>query len=326
MVSLSPHLVSALTGRPPPEQAIPYIAARAEHGNRSPDRGMPVMQAARRVGLVLARPSQILGEEPYYHEFIEGLERVLTPSGVSVLVKVVTDRSAERATDERWYEQAGVDGVILVDLTPADERVDLVVRLALPAVVIGDPSTADGLPTVWTDDAGSAREATRFLARLGHTVIGHVAGPLGFAHTQLRRGGFEAESAALGLTLLAADGDYSLRAGLEAAAQLLSRAPAAPTAIVFDNDLMALGGLQAIEERRLRVPDDISVVAWDDSALCQLTVPALSAMSHDVERIGELAARAVLEALEGTTREVYEAPRASIVVRGSTSAPGVRSL
>lgn len=275
----------------------------------------------RRVGLVLSRASQTLGEEPYYHEFIEGLERILTPARVSVLVKVVTDRDAERATYERWSTRSTVHAVILVDLTPDDDRVDLVTRLSLPAVVIGDPSTASGLSTVWTDDAGSAREATQFLAGLGHRVIGHVAGPRPLAHTQLRRGGFEAEAAALGLTLVTADGDYSLRAGRAAVAALLAAEGPKPTAIVCDNDVMALGGLQVIQECGLRVPQDVSVVAWDDSAQCQLAVPPLSAMSHDVERIGELAARAVLEALEGTTHKVYEAPRASIVERASTSAP-----
>ena len=286
-----------------------------------------VTPEASRVGLVLARPSQILGAEPYYHEFIEGLERVLTPLAVSVLVTVVTDGPAERATYERWAERSTVDAVILVDLAPGDDRVELVGRLGLPAVVIGDPSTADGLPTVWTDDAGSAREATRFLARLGHTVVGHVAGPLAFAHTQLRRGGFEAEAEALGLTLLTADGDYSLRAGADATAGLLDRSttPTAPTAIVFDNDLMALGGLQALAEHGRAVPADVSVVAWDDSALCQLAVPPLSAMSHDVERIGELAARAVLEAIAGRTDQVHEAPRATIVERDSTSSARVSS-
>ncbi|MBG0563987.1 LacI family DNA-binding transcriptional regulator [Actinoplanes aureus] len=275
-------------------------------------------QAPRRVGLVLARASQVLGEEPYYHEFLEGLERVLTPSGVSVLVQVVTDREAETATYERWAEQSRVDGVILVDLGPDDERVGLVARLGLPAVVIGDPSTAQGLPTVWTDDAGFAREAVGFLAGLGHRVIGHVTGPPAFAHTQLRRGGLEAEAAERGMTALVAEGDYSYEGGRTAALDLLKRSPDRPTAIVFDNDLMALGGLTAAGECGLRIPADVSMVAWDDSPQCQLAVPALSAMSHDVEQIGELAAQALLAAMAGAPAAVYQAPPAHIVARDST--------
>ena len=272
-------------------------------------------KAQRRVGLVLARASRVLGEEPYYHEFLEGLERVLTPAGVSVLVKVVTDRPAESATYQRWADQQRVDGVVLVDLAPDDDRVALVNRLGLPAVVLGAPSTASGLPTVWTDDAGWAREAVRFLAERGHAVIGHISGPAAFAHTQLRLAGARAEAEARGLRLLHAEGDYSYESGRAATAELV---PTAPTAIVCDNDLMALAALETLRERGVRVPADVSVVAWDDSALCQLAVPALSAMSHDVGRIGELAAGALLDAMAGAAPAVYEAPAAHIVTRAST--------
>ncbi|MFI7545106.1 LacI family DNA-binding transcriptional regulator [Actinoplanes sp. NPDC049599] len=272
-------------------------------------------QAQRRVGLVLARASKVLGEEPYYHEFVEGLERVLTPAGVSVLVKVVIDRQAETETYERWAERGRVDGIVLVDLAPDDDRVALVNRLGLPAVVIGAPSTASGLPTVWTDDAGFAREAIRFLAERGHVAIGHVSGPLTFVHTQLRREGAQAEAEARGVRLLHAEGDYSYESGRAAIGEILG---AGPTAIVCDNDVMALAVLDALREKGLAVPADISVVAWDDSAQCQLAVPALSAMSHDVGRIGELAAGAMLDAMGGAPPAVYQAPAAHIVVRDST--------
>jgi DNA-binding LacI/PurR family transcriptional regulator len=274
-----------------------------------------VTQTQRRVGLVLARASRVLGEEPYYHEFLEGLERVLTPAGVSVLVKVVTDREAENEAYERWAADERVDGVVLVDLTPEDDRVALVHRLGLPAVVIGAPSTASGLPTVWTDDAGFAREVVRFLAEHGHAVIGHISGPMSFAHTQLRREGAEAEAVARGVRLLHGEGDYSYESGRAVTTGLLG---GGPTAIVCDNDLMALAVLDELRERDLAVPHDISVVAWDDSALCQLAVPPLSAMSHDVGRIGELAAQALLDAMAGAAPAVYRAPTAHLVAREST--------
>jgi LacI family repressor for deo operon, udp, cdd, tsx, nupC, and nupG len=269
----------------------------------------------RRAGLVLARVSRVLGEEPYYHEFIEGLERVLTPAGVSVLVKVVTDRQAEHDTYERWAAEGSIDGVVLVDLAPDDDRVGLVRRLGLPAVVLGAPSTASGLATVWTDDAGFAREAVRFLAERGHEVIGHISGPTTFAHTQLRRSGAEAEAQTRGVRLVPVVGDYSYESGRAAVGELVA---AEPTAIICDNDVMALAALDELAEHGLTVPDDISVVAWDDSAQCQLAVPALSAMSHDVSRIGELAAGALLDAMAGAAPAVYEAPAAHIVVRAST--------
>ena len=212
-----------------------------------------------------------------------------------------------------------VDGVVLVDLQSDDERVALVRELGLPAAVIGDPSTAPGLPTVWTDDVGFAHEAVRFLAGRGHTVLGHVSGPPLLVHTQMRRSGFETEAAGRGLTVITVEGDYSQDSGRAATGQLLASTPVPPTAIVYDNDVMALGGLLTLKEQGLAVPADVSVVAWDDSAQCQLAVPALSAMSHDVGRIGELAAHAILNAMNGSAAgDVYEAPKAHIVVRDST--------
>ncbi|GAA4601174.1 DNA-binding LacI/PurR family transcriptional regulator [Actinoplanes octamycinicus] len=273
-------------------------------------------QAQRRVGMVLARASRVLGEEPFYHEFIEGLERVLTPAGVSVLVKVVTDRQAETETYERWAGRRRIDGVILVDLAPDDDRVALVDRLGLPAVVLGAPSAASGLPTVWTDDAGYARDAVRFLAGRGHRVIGHISGPLSFVHSRLRREGAQAEAAEREVTLVQAEGDYSYESGRAAVDELLARKP---TAIVCDNDLMALAALDALRERGLAVPSEMSVVAWDDSPLCQLATPPLSAISHDVAGIGEIAARAMLDAMDGRPPAVYQAPLAHLVARESTS-------
>ncbi|WP_250008398.1 substrate-binding domain-containing protein [Actinoplanes sp. M2I2] len=263
---------------------------------------------------MLARASQVLGEESYYHEFIEGLERVLTPAGTSVLVNVVNSPAAEIATYRRWSAQRMVHGVIMVDLRPGDDRVRLVRELGLPAVVMGDPSTADGLPTVWTDDHGFAREVVGFLAGRGHAVLGHVSGPSTLTHTQLRRAGFS--SFGSDITVIGVEGDYSVACGRALTAQLLA---SRPTAIVYDNDLMALGGLEAIRAHGLRVPEDVSVVAWDDSAQCQLAVPALSAMSHDVCQVGEIAAYAVLDAMRGVApAAVYEAPKAHIVEREST--------
>lgn len=131
----------------------------------------------------------------------------------------------------------------------------------------------------------------------------------------MRCEGVAAGAAERGRRLLHAEGDYSYESGRAAMAELIG---GAPTAVVCDNDLMALAVLAELAERGVAVPQDISVVAWDDSALCQLAVPPLSAMSHDVGRIGELAARALLDALAGAEPAVHEAPAAQFVERGST--------
>jgi LacI family repressor for deo operon, udp, cdd, tsx, nupC, and nupG len=250
------------------------------------------------VGLVLVRPSQLLGSEPFYQELIAGAEGVFGPLGITLLLQIVTTAAEEVATYVRWAGNKTVAGVLVVDLDPQDPRVELVAALGLPAVIVGDPATASDLPAVWTDDASAMDHAVASLVGLGHSVIAHVSGPRELAHSQIRIAALHRAADARDIVVLEAAGDYSEEAGFVATRSLLSATPP-PTAIVYDDDLMALGGLKAARELRLRVPGDLSIVAWDDSALCQLSEPALAVMGHEVQAIGELTASAMLDVLAG---------------------------
>lgn len=271
----------------------------------------------RPIGLVLARPAEVLGDEPYFHELVAGAERVLRPLGRAVLMHVLPTREEEMACYERWASDGHVAGVLLVDLSPGDPRIELVRALKLPAVAISDPVSGGGLETVWTEDDLAMADAVRYLAGLGHTRIAHVSGPSTMAHTLLRNASFDATATDLGLERVRIECDYSERSGFEAV-QALAKAPESPTAIVFDNDLMAIGGLRSAEALDILVPDQLSLLAWDDSALCQLATPPLSAMSHDVQGVGELAAKSIVNAIDGRPAGMVRADRAALVQRSTT--------
>ncbi|QAY74953.1 LacI family transcriptional regulator [Agromyces protaetiae] len=258
------------------------------------------------------------------HELVAGIERVLVPQGGSVLLRIVPSAAEVQATIRRWADGGLVDAVILMDLEPGDPAVALVRELGMPAVVSGDLDTASGLSSVWSQDELVMDAAVEAMLRLGHTRIAHLSGPERMAHTRLRRAAFERAAAAAGAKTAVREGDYSERSGRELAAELLrENAEERPTAIVADNDVMAIGALEAAREAGLDVPADVSIVAWDDSALCQLSQPALSAMSHDVQTIGELLATAALAAVAGEAPGAVRAPVAAFVARGSTAAAPV---
>jgi DNA-binding LacI/PurR family transcriptional regulator len=272
------------------------------------------------VGLALVRDAEVLGAEPIFHEFIAGMERVLVPLGVPVLLQVVATVAQAAERMRAWARHGQVQGMILIDLLPGDERVALAEELGMPTVVIGDPVTAGGLPAVWTQDDVAMRDVVAELVAAGHTHLGHVAGPAQMAHTIIRRRTFEEAAAGHGVRTTAFDGDYSEAAGVRAAAALAALEDR-PTALVFDNDVMALAALHEAARLGLAVPADLALVAWDDSALCQLAVPPLSAVSHDVQELGELVGNALAEALAAPAaaapaRVVTAAP-ARLVVRGS---------
>lgn len=195
----------------------------------------------------------------------------------------------------------------------------------MPAVVLGDPSAAGALTPVWADDAAAVRETVSYLHALGHRRIARVAGLPDLVHTVLRDQAFTAACQERGLDWhTIAHTDYTGEEGAHATRRLMS-AVTRPTAIMYDNDIMAVAGMSAADELRLRVPADLSIVAWDDSPLSQIVRPALSAITRDIPAYGAHAARTLLRLIEGdeVTPVEDEAPR--LVPRGSTAPPGVGS-
>ena len=115
-------------------------------------------------------------------------------------------------------------------------------------------------------------------------------------------------------------GSTVVRPCAEAARSLLSRKPW-PTALLFDNDVMALAGSAVAHEMGLRVPGDLSIIAGDDSPLCQHVHPPLTAVYRDIGDLGQRAARSLLQLLDGTITEELHAPSPWLVPRGSTGPP-----
>lgn len=126
------------------------------------------------VGLAICRPARLLGLEPFYMDFISGVESVLTEHSCSLLLRLVRNLEEEVGLQESWWKGRLIGGAILVDLRADDPRVPAVERLGMPAVAVGHPSFTGGLTSVWTDDATAVREAVRYLAALGHRRIARV--------------------------------------------------------------------------------------------------------------------------------------------------------
>lgn len=280
---------------------------------------------AEAIGLVLGRPPRLLALEPFYMEFISGIESVISRRGTALLLHVAEEADGECETYRRWWAQRRVDGVIVVDLTAGDERVPLIGNLQIPAVYVGVPTSRPDEPQgvgrnvcVRTDDDVAMRDAILYLARLGHRRIARVAGVPWYLHVAARDEAFVTTAAECGLgDVRIVQTDYSGEAGARATRQLLS-APEPPTAIVFDNDIMAVASLGVASELGFDVPGDLSLLAWDDSPLCEITHPALSAMHRDVAALGALAATSLLQHITDGPEEVSAVAATTLIVRGST--------
>ncbi|WP_312881669.1 LacI family DNA-binding transcriptional regulator [Actinomadura alba] len=270
------------------------------------------------LGLVVDRPARTLGIEPFFMQLISGIEGELAAREVALLLQVTEDRSAQLATYRRWWAGRRVDGVFLVDLHVDDARAELLRDLGMPAVVIGGPDGLSGLPGVWNDEAAAVRSVVEYLAALGHHRIARVAGLSGLRHTLVRTTAFEAVAGELGVTPVVVGTDYTGEEGAQATRSLLASAEP-PSAIVYDNDIMAVAGLSVAAEMGVPVPGRLSIVAWDDSVLCRLVHPPLTAVSLDVPAYGAHVARRLLDLVAG--EEVAGACNATpvLVPRASTA-------
>ncbi|RDG36443.1 LacI family DNA-binding transcriptional regulator [Streptomyces corynorhini] len=299
----------------------PSTAARALSGEGSAT-----------VGLVLARPAATLGVDSFFLQLISGIQEILSDRQLGLLFQVVEDVEAECAVYRRWWAEHRVDGVLMVDPRTADPRPGLLDELGLPAVVIGAlPGTRDdasggggapphrGLSQVRADDAGAMAAVVGRLHELGHRRIAHIAGLSSLAHTERRIGSLRGEAERYGLAeVRSLTTDYSDTQGGEVTRRVLA-GPRPPTALIYDNDVMAAAGAAVTTGLGLRVPDDVSIVSWEDSALCRLARPWLTALSRDSVAFGRIAAGELAALLDGGAARTVQVPLPRLIERESTA-------
>ena len=314
----------ALNGLPGvSEQTRARIIAIADEIGWAPNvaaRSLTVSRA-QAVGWVIARPTPTLGVEPFFTQLIAGLEAELSRSRVALLLQVVDDHEAASVATRRWWAERRIDGVIVTDVWAGDERLPVLADLGVPTVLVGRPQPGSVATAVWSDEAASVAGVVDYLVALGHRRIARVAGMSRLDHTRVRTRAFRSRMKHHGLadpTVVVTD--YSSEQGARATRDLLTSADR-PTAITFDNDVMAVAALSVAREMNVAVPDELSIVSGEDSELSVLVSPSLTSLSRDIGAYGEAAARTLLQVVEGGEVAAVEVPRAHLVPRGSTGPP-----
>ncbi len=214
-----------------------------------------------------------------------------------------------------------VDGIILMRINMVDARVELLRREEAPFVMIGRTADNRGLPFVDLDSASAIKMALDHLVALGHRRIAFIHPDdmdFGFAF-RLREGHVDA-CGILGLDVLAEPAALSDEAGYRAVLALLKRHPDL-TAVVVWSDVVSVGVIRALQERRCVIPDDLSLISFDRSHQLQLVSSELTLIDTCAEEVGTTAARMLLDVLDGRTlerRQVLVAPK---MIVGQSTGP-----
>lgn len=264
-------------------------------------------------------------EAAWSMEIIRGVENVASEHGMSV---VLTESGSRHSPGPEWVEgvlRRRPVGVVLVfsDLPP--EYRDMLRSRAIPFVIIdpaGDPSP--DVPSVGSANWSGGLMATRHLIELGHERIAAITGPEDMMCSHARIDGFRSAMVAAGLPIRPEwirFGDFHTAGGQQHGHDLLSTADR-PTAIFAGSDLQALGVMEAVRARGMHVPDDLSVVGYDDIPLAQWVSPRLTTIRQPLMRMAEEATRLVLRMKEAPLETVARMDLAtSLVVRESTAPP-----
>ncbi|HVS05551.1 MAG TPA: LacI family DNA-binding transcriptional regulator [Candidatus Dormibacteraeota bacterium] len=300
-----------------PASRVAVLSAAEELGYRANAVARSLVQRRTyNVGVVVSDLHNI-----FFAEILDGLYAAAEKLGYRALI---TTGNRDPVAEERALEQLlelRADGIVLAGPRMPSEAVRAASRI-IPIAVVGSDLHIRGVDVVVDDDVRGAEMAVKHLASLGHRDIALIDGGRGAGAAE-RKAGYEAAMAELGLSshIRIAPGDFTESGGYEGARILLD-GRRLPTAIFACNDQSAVGALNAVNEARLRVPDDVSLMGYDNTALAAMRHISLTTIHQPRSQIGEIAVRAVIHRIEtpgAPARRRVLTPQ--LVVRSTTGPP-----
>ena len=278
-----------------------------------------VTRRADSVALVVSEPHARFFSEPFFAGVVRGVSAVLAETGVQLLLLIAQDLP-DRGRLERYAVGGHVDGVLLASLHGDDPLPGILERAGVPAVLVGRPAGAAPASYVDADNRGGAGKAVAHLARRGRRRIATITGPLDMGVGLDRLEGSRDGLAAAGLAGsgdLVEIGDFTEEGGAAAMGRLLAR-PGDPVDAVFAaSDLMAAGALRALRAAGRRVPEDVAVVGFEDSAVARYAQPPLTTVRQPIEEMGRQATRLLLARAAGEPTGMHLILDVELVVRAS---------
>jgi LacI family transcriptional regulator len=298
-------------------RAVEQLGYRPNHIARSLAR-----QRTFTIGVVAERQLGFVSHNAYFGLMLDGILHEATAHEYQVKIVRVPADNPEKTLD--YIGDGSVEGAVLVALFADNPVLQLLEKHDIPAIVAGSIPPTVRLPCVDVDDIAATYQAVRWLVELGHRRIGIITGDMRQWSARRREQGYLMALRDAGIEPNPAwrfEGDYRLESGLVGIVQLL-RAQPRPTAVVCGNDKMAVGALHMLREMGVKVPEEISIIGFDDSEESALISPALTTFRQPIFEIGLKAAELLLQQIETGTRLQHNLLLpAELVVRQTVAPP-----
>ncbi|MBN1326627.1 MAG: GntR family transcriptional regulator [Candidatus Cloacimonetes bacterium] len=231
---------------------------------------------------------------PYYSLIFKALEKTVKKNGYNMLL--FSDSNDLNPLNNHKK----IDGVIICCFPRLEQKIQEIKKL-LPIVLLDNLAKDKSIPSITIDNFNSCYESTNYLWSLGHRHIGFISGLLDSDVCKERLQGYVSALNAYGMEEDAAmifKGDYSYESGSKAAEYFLSL-PEPPTAIMCANDSMAIGAMKVIQENGLKIPDDISIIGFDDIEIASRIFPTLTTNAAPITEMAEKSVSMLLSAISG---------------------------
>lgn len=259
------------------------------------------------VGLALARTPEVVGADSFFMAMVAGIEAELAATEHGLLMQLVPDAGAEAELLGRWAAERRVDGVVLLDPRRDDPRLAVLEATGMPGVTMSCEVLSPQLSTLLADEEGRMQVMLDHLlaAAVPHRHLVYLGGPAEFLHVEHRARRFRAACAEQGIGGTVLHSDYLQADVARWAHRLLAlRASTGARAVLVDNELLAAQLLVELARTEVRVPEDLAILAFENSILCTVTSPPLTALHRNLPWAGRELAQMLLRRIDGPAEVV----------------------
>ncbi|MGZ9586564.1 LacI family DNA-binding transcriptional regulator [Paenibacillus marinisediminis] len=260
-----------------------------------------VTKTTNNIGIVLPRPADELFLNQFFSEIIRGIVTRAAASSYDVLMTTATNQIEEKQAIERLVQGRYVDGIILLSSRRDDQIISFLRDKKFPFVLVGRSEHYADIISIDNDNVAAAYDMTRNLIQRGHRKIAFVSGPFNLTLSKDRLDGYSKALLEAGIPVrkeLMYESEFTQESSIHIA-ECIAKLEDRPTAIITIDDLVALSVIRTLKNNGLRVPEDCSVVGFNNTLFSEMGSPPISSVDIGIYKMGSSASQALIQSIKG---------------------------